>query len=268
MCWSRLESTRFRSSFSSCSCVFQDRASYGLGWPGGEFGATEALQGIQGPLEVDGLEAGAGILWGQIGLRCSGRYREAILQRLRSHAAEAVMNPEQTRALLQAVTVLARLDVAELGIAVKNLRQIEIQLGRIQALVDALQTGPLNQRQTAMGQEVERLRELIGARRWKEAGQVALSLGEDLEDFAAELGARLRLLAASAPRVTLSASTDPCRLLGVSASTPLTAIKKLRQRLALVYHPDLGGETCNVAKMAELNAAYDAVLRMRAASPR
>jgi DnaJ-class molecular chaperone len=35
-----------------------------------------------------------------------------------------------------------------------------------------------------------------------------------------------------------------------------------------VYHPDIGGETCNASKMAEVNAAYDAIVRDREGSVR
>ena len=61
----------------------------------------------------------------------------------------------------------------------------------------------------------------------------------------------------------LTPGADPYALLGIHRDTPIPSVKKLRQRLAQVYHPDIGGETCNSAKMAELNAAYDAVMRER-----
>jgi DnaJ-class molecular chaperone len=49
----------------------------------------------------------------------------------------------------------------------------------------------------------------------------------------------------------------------VSVDTPTPLIKKLRLRLAQLYHPDVSESICNSTKMAELNAAYDAVMKER-----
>ena len=61
----------------------------------------------------------------------------------------------------------------------------------------------------------------------------------------------------------LAPGTDPYRTLGVSAQTPTASIKTLRLRLAQLYHPDISDGTGNNIKMAEVNAAYDAVMRDR-----
>jgi DnaJ-class molecular chaperone len=61
----------------------------------------------------------------------------------------------------------------------------------------------------------------------------------------------------------LSPGVDPYRILGINAATPTASIRKLRLRLAQLYHPDIGDSTANSAKMAELNAAYDSVMRDR-----
>ena len=63
--------------------------------------------------------------------------------------------------------------------------------------------------------------------------------------------------------MVLAPGSDPYRLLGISVDTPTPLIRKLRLRLAQLYHPDISDSTRNSAKMAELNAAYDAVMKDR-----
>jgi hypothetical protein len=222
-----------------------------------------ALEGTQEPLELDGLELGAAILWSQLGLVCTGGYREAVRRRLRANPAQAVLHPASTRAMLAAVTELARLDMAQLGAATASFRRLDVCFAEHRALLCAVQDHSMHLRQKAFQQQSERLKELFRARRWKAAQEMTCQLQADLDEFCEELQSRARLLAKSAPRVTLSSAADPLHLLGADANASLPAIKRLRQRLAQVYHPDVGGETCNAAKMAELNAAYDAVLLAR-----
>jgi hypothetical protein len=56
---------------------------------------------------------------------------------------------------------------------------------------------------------------------------------------------------------------DPYAILGVSREAPAQEIAAAWRRLAKEWHPDLRGDAAALARMAELNAAYDAILAER-----
>jgi hypothetical protein len=228
--------------------------------------AAAALVGVEGPIELDGLEVGAAALWQQLDAEDVGTYREAIRRWLREHAAEAVIAPESTQALLATVTELARLDMGHLGGAITIYREVEKRFAEAGMLTRVLRDEVLVQRCRRLEQELQRMRVMLYGRNWEAGDKRSKQLQRELEEFAEELFGRVRLLANSTTHVSLAACADPYRLLGVDANAPLSSIKRVRQKLALIYHPDTGGETCNAVKMAELNAAYDALVRVRSGS--
>jgi hypothetical protein len=103
------------------------------------------------------------------------------------------------------------------------------------------------------------LRLLAANRQWNDLQAHAARLETQLNELRARLGRH----SASVPTVTLPSGSDPYWLLGVTVDTPTPLIRKLRSRLAQLYHPDVSGSTGNSIKMSELNAAYDAVMRDR-----
>jgi hypothetical protein len=100
---------------------------------------------------------------------------------------------------------------------------------------------------------------LAANRQWDDLQARTGKLQAELDDLRARLGR----YSASVPTVTLPPGSDPYRLLGVTIDTPTPLIRKLRSRLAQLYHPDVSGSAGNSIKMSELNAAYDAVMRDR-----
>jgi preprotein translocase subunit Sec63 len=104
----------------------------------------------------------------------------------------------------------------------------------------------------------DELRNLAITKCWEQLNIRAAEIAGKLDDSILEFRLRTQSV------VTLPSGTDPYRVLGIESSASTAAIKKLRLRLAQVYHPDIGGETSNDTKMAELNAAYDEVMRERA----
>ena len=220
--------------------------------------ATSALD-LLANREIDGLETGMEILGQELGLWQGHPYRAAIARRLSSHTSHAVLKPESTRSMEQAITELARQDMKSLGEAMAGYRKVARKLESVQLLASLLHDPIQEVQAEELNRGLEQISILASNRQWEQCQQQAARLESELD----ELHPRLRRQLASTPSVTLAPGADPYGILGVTAATPTASIKKLRLRLAQLYHPDIGDSIGNSAKMAEVNAAYDAVMRDR-----
>lgn len=209
--------------------------------------------------ELDGLESGVDVLWQKLGVDRRGDYRAALGKRLQTHAAEAVLQPSTMVAMRQALTELARLDLASLSAALDRFHRIQGELRVVHALAAASRNPLHEMKAEELERELDQLRLLATNRQWEDLQTYAGRLEAQLDELRARLGRH----SASVPTVTLPSGSDPYRLLGVTVDTPTPLIRKLRSRLAQLYHPDVSGSTGNSIKMSELNAAYDAVMRDR-----
>lgn len=65
------------------------------------------------------------------------------------------------------------------------------------------------------------------------------------------------------------AETDPYKVLGLASGTPKEEVTKAYRKLAKKYHPDLNpGDEAAAQKMAQINAAYDAIMNDKPFGPR
>jgi hypothetical protein len=221
--------------------------------------AENATRKILTPGEIDGLQAGTHVLWQSLRLDRRGEYRAAIARHLRDRTAEAVLQSEATAALVNATTELARQDLTCLGAAVATYHQVECRLKAFESLALEFRD-PLHEMQIEeINSELDQLSRLALHRRWDDLQRHSAWMLSELDN----LSVKVRQHAASGPAMVLPPGSDPYRLLGVSVDTPTPLIKKLRLRLAQLYHPDVSESICNSTKMAELNAAYDAVMKDR-----
>ena len=219
---------------------------------------------VLGNREIDGLEAGMEVLGQELGLWQGRPYRAAMAKHLSSHTREAVLKPEATKAIEQAITELARQDMKSLGVALASYRKVTLRLESFQLLVSLLRDPIHEARAEVFSRELEQIPILAANRQWEQFERQARRLECELD----EIHPRLRSQLGAAPAVMLSPGVDPYRILGINAATPTASIRKLRLRLAQLYHPDIGDSTANSTKMAELNAAYDSVMRDREAAGR
>jgi hypothetical protein len=211
------------------------------------------------PGEIDGLESGIRILWARLRIDRSGEYRAAITRQLQNRTAEIVLRGEAKPALMNALTELARQDLASLGDAVSIFHRVECRLTAFESLAAHFSDPLRDACAEGLKAELEQLSRLALSRRWTDLQRHAAWIESELDS----LHAGLRRHAFSIPAVVLPAGSDPYRLLGVSVDTPTPLIKKLRLRLAQLYHPDVSESIGNSIKMGELNAAYDAVMKDR-----
>ena len=221
--------------------------------------AESSIRKILAPGEIDGLQAGTHVLWQRLRLDRGSEYREAIARHLRDRTAEAVLQCEATAALVNATTELARQDLTNLGVAVATYHQVECRLTTLESLASEFRDPLHEMRVEDLKSELDQLSKLALHRRWDDVQRHSAWILTELDS----LYVKLRQHAASVPAMALPPGSDPYRLLGVSVDTPTPLIKKLRLRLAQLYHPDVSESICNSTKMAELNAAYDAVMKDR-----
>ena len=218
-----------------------------------------SVRRILAPGEIDGLQAGTHVLWQRLRLDRRGEYRAAIARHLRERTAEAVLQCEVTTALVNATTELARQDLTNLGAAVATYHEVECRLRAFESMASELRDPLHEMRIEELKCELDQLSKLALHRRWDDLQRHSAWILGELDG----LYVKLRQHAASVPAMVLPPGSDPYRLLGVSVNTPTPLIKKLRLRLAQLYHPDVSESISNSTKMAELNAAYDAVMKER-----
>jgi len=221
--------------------------------------AKDAIGKLMAPGEIDGLQAGIEVLWQRLGVSRVGEYRAAIARRLQAHPTEAVLESETAVAMVNATTELARQDLVSLGNAAETYQQVKSRLKGFESLVLKFRDPLRETRAEELQAELEQLPRLAINRRWDDLQRHAAWIKSELEDAEAKLLHH----AATIPALMLPPGSDPYRLLGVSVDTPTPLIKKLRLRLAQLYHPDVSESIGNSTKMAELNAAYDAVMKDR-----
>jgi hypothetical protein len=221
--------------------------------------AAASASRILKPRELDGLAAGVEALWQALGLERRGEYREAIARHLSADAVAAALRPEYAESVLETMTELARQDIRDLSGSLEAYREAERHCKAMQMLAAVLKEPRQEMKAEELGAEIGRLSRLASERRWEDLRQRAAWIESELNS----LRASLRQHASSVPPAVLAPGTDPYRVLGISVDTPTPLVRKLRLSLAQLYHPDISDSTRSSAKMAELNAAYDAVMKDR-----
>lgn len=194
-------------------------------------------------------------------LRCPrpATYRNAMENRLRAEPALAVFQPEEIEGMFDAVTEVARQDMENTVAALGRLRELEVSVNALQRMSSTLREPLVEVKAEQLLRNQQQLAQVVARRLWDELEKQAQELEKEIE----EAHARLRERSARFLGQSFVPGADPYHVLGVDAAAATAVVKKLRLRLAQVYHPDIGGETSNAAKMAELNAAYDLVMKER-----
>ncbi|MFT4113334.1 hypothetical protein [Silvibacterium sp.] len=213
--------------------------------------------------ELRGLEAGSDALWRAIGVERQSEYQAAFERHLSLRPHEVVVSPESALAVQSVLVTLARQDLNHLSEALAICHDVDLSLAAARTLADAGRNPAQEMRAAELAAETQTLRMLAAQRRWSELRRHADELQERFRQCCNDLRARM----SASPPVVLAAGSDPYRVLGIDADTPTPLVRKLRMRLAQLYHPDISDGPGNSTKMAELNAAFDAVMRERDKKP-
>ena len=219
--------------------------------------------GAMGQQELDGLAPGVEMLWQALDLEQGTDYREAARLAFEQNVATAALHPEKLRRTLDVCTEMARQDLHHLREVLPEYGPAEQWLSIARTLSPLVRTHDLQLRTKELEKGFEALRLLAAERRWQELQRETASLSGKLADLCSDLRSELRFQSTAAPVGVLAPGTDPYRVLGISPGTPTPVIRKLRVSLAQIYHPDTSAATSSSSKMAEVNAAYDAVMKER-----
>lgn len=221
--------------------------------------AAHSQQQIARSSGIEGFDAAMEALFSQFSRRRPLTYREAIENRMRAEPVLALLQPESVTTMVKAVMEVARQDLKNAAGALESMRRVERSAHALQSLSSVLREPLVEIKADQFVERQQRLGELVARRQWEDIEREA----RELEKEIGAAGAILHERSVKPAGPVLAPRTDPYGLLGASAGASTAAIRKLRLRLAQIYHPDIGGETSNAAKMAELNAAYDMVMRER-----
>lgn len=214
--------------------------------------------------EMDGLDRAIEKIHEQLGRRRSSTYRGAIEKYLRARTEDAVFNPRCVSAIIDALTEAARLELRDVSEALEHYRTLQSEIKALQSAASILHEPLIESKADDVMNELDQTTELVVLWGWGDFQKQLLGFDRTVDEMQRKL--RDRRMASPAP--VLATGANPYSILGVDSAAPISSIRKLRLRLAQVYHPDIGGETCNASKMAEVNAAYDAIVRDRDGSAR
>jgi hypothetical protein len=221
--------------------------------------ASASIGEILSHREIRGLGTGIDTLWAALGIERQGEYQAAIERHLQMHTFEIVIKPEAAIAVQETLLVLGRQDLRSLGDALAAYRSAECRIQGVRTLAAAVRNPVHEMKAEDLSAELVGLQQLAAERCWDEFHRSAASLQSKIDELDGELKDR----AVHGPPVVLAPGIDPYQLLGVTVDTPTPLVRKLRIRLAQLYHPDISDSAQNGRKMAELNAAYDAVMKDR-----
>lgn len=217
---------------------------------------------VLGWQEIDGLTPAVEALQAAMGLEQGAGYRELAWLALEEDAA-SIWHLEKVRRTLDVCTEIARQDLRHLCAVLPEYRMVEQRLEMARALSPKVRTYDLQQCEKELGEVFEGLSSLVAQRRWEKLASEIAETGRKLSGLCTDLIADLQIQSAEVPRGVLAAESDPYHVLGISRETPSTVVRKVRLSLAQIYHPDIGTTTSNSRKMAEVNAAYDMVMKER-----
>jgi hypothetical protein len=207
--------------------------------------------------EIDGLVSGIDALSKSLKIEPPAEYRAAIVKFVQQNCAAVVLDSKCAEPFIEAIAELGRQDLANLAHALSAYQRSQGALLLARVRVQESRNPFLETQLDALESKIADLGKLLTQRRWNAFQE---SCTEGMEDLAAiQERARVR----KEPPSVLAPGTDPYQLLGINREMPTPTIKKLRTRLAHIYHPDASEGFANAPKMAEVNAAFDAVIAAR-----
>ena len=207
--------------------------------------------------EIDGLLSGIDALSKSLRIEPPSEHQAAIANFVQKECAAVVLDAKYAELFIKAITELARQDLANLAGALSAYQQCYGALQMARASVLESRNPLLETRLNDLELKIADLGKLLTQRRWDAFQRSCTGKMEELR--ALQERARLR----REPPAVLAPGTDPYSLLGINREMPTASIKKLRTRLAQIYHPDASEGLANAPKMAEVNAAFDAVIADR-----
>jgi hypothetical protein len=219
--------------------------------------ASSASGQLSGLHQIDGFLAGVDALGKAMNIEPPDDHRAAIAEFVQRNCTQTVLEATYADPLIQAMTALAKQDLENLCAALPFHQSLQKMLGLTRAAVEDCRN-PFHEIQLeTIESSIPNIVMLLTQRRWAAFQQACTEAMDELQLLYQRARTRKE------PCAVLSPGTDPYRLLGIDRETPTPRIKRLRTRLALIYHPDASGAFPNASRMAEVNAALDAVLAER-----
>lgn len=207
--------------------------------------------------EIDGLLSGIDALSKSFRIEPPAEHRAAIVKFVQQDCAAVVLDSKYAELFIEAITELARQDLVNLAHALSAYQRSQETLLLARVSVQESRNPILETQLNSLESKIADLGKLLTQRRWNAFQE---GCAESVDELTAiQERARVR----KEPSVVLAPGADPYRLLGIDRETPTPRIKKLRTRLAHIYHPDASEGFANASKMAEVNAAFDAVIAER-----
>ncbi len=219
--------------------------------------ATSVSAQLSRTREINGVLAGIDVLCKAMNIEPPNDHHAAIAEFIRCNCAQTVLDATYADPFIEAMTELAKQDLQNLCATLPFHQSLHKMLALARVAVEDCRN-PFHEIQLdTIESRISGIVTLLTQRRWAAFQQGCTESMDELQLL--HQRARTR----KEPCAVLSPGTDPYRLLGIDREMPTLRIKRLRTRLAQIYHPDASGAFPNASRMAEVNAALDAVLAER-----
>lgn len=192
------------------------------------------------------------------------RYQRALREYVSSNCAATVLDPASSLAVIQALKALAQQEIRQTQTAVQHYQNALMQFRELRGYARSTQDLSLKRSVDVLGERLAQSRKLMEQQDFSGLSQLLDALQREMQSLEAQL-TRAHQSRSESARVPSSGMqvTSPYEKLGISRDATTEQIRRLRTKLVQIYHPDAFGGSPNAARMAEINAAVDQILKWR-----
>lgn len=191
------------------------------------------------------------------------RYQRAIRDYVCGNCAETVLDPASAISVVQALKALAQQEIRHTQAAAQQYQNALMQFRELRGYARSTQDLSLKRSVDTVGERLAQSRKLMEHQDFSGLSQVLEILQREMQSLEAQL-TRAHQSRSESTRLPAGMQwTSPYEKLGISRDATSEQIRRLRTKLVQIYHPDALGASPNAARMAEINAAVDQILKWR-----
>lgn len=194
------------------------------------------------------------------------RYQRAVREYFASHSSELVMDPASGVAVIQALKTLAQQEVRQTQAAVQQYQNALMQFRELRGYARAVQETALKKPIEMIGDRLTQLRKMMELQDFTGVAELLQTLQQEMQSLDQQLmrAQQARIDSAYVSQVAAGrVNVNPYERLGISRDATTEQIRRLRNKLVQIYHPDALDGSPNASRMAEINAAVDQILKWR-----
>jgi hypothetical protein len=221
--------------------------------------------------EIEGHLLALDISCGSMRADPGQRYRRAFRDYAGSRCRELVLRPEMASSFVRALKVVVADEARRTQDAVQRYQNALMQFRELRGCARSLQETVLRRAVDGIGDKLALCRKQVELQDFEGLTASLRDIQAEMQSLDAQLTmaatarseSRQAAAAAAGASIARAAAPGPYEQLGVTKDISSEQLRRLRTRLVQIYHPDALDGAANAARMAEINAAVDLILKWR-----